>query len=370
MTASCDQWRSVSRVIAIAVVVSLLMRCGDASDAKTSKNKSKSNVAVATAVPATPTATVSPIKEGLYRRIAVVGASASAGFGIFIKPDRTLQTDSQRTSTASQKPAPRGPAPIGLNLAEILRCAVPPVDSANPTVRCVTLNYSSGFFFLAPGSTGRSQIGRVLALKPTLMLGLDFLFWYVYGNSTAADPPTAMKTGAERIANLELGLAELDRVVSAGVPLVIGDISDMHDAIGKMLSKSQVPDAETIAKANERINAWVRERPTVRILSLSQVLKELKAGGTITLAGTAWNPAEFGPLLQNDQLHPTFAGAVIIVAGLIDLAQQNDASTANFFDFNPHTIRARVIEMEQKKLTRPKNESKSKSATEVPTTVP
>jgi|GEM_PF-318479 len=364
MTALCDHWRSVSRVIAIAVVASLLMRCVDASEAKTSKKIDEAKAAVSTQVLVTPPATASPIKEGLYRRIAVVGASASAGFGIFIKPDKTLQTDSQKSTTTTQQPAPPGPAPIGLNLAEILRYAVPPVDSENSTVRCATLNYSSGFFFFAPGATGRSQIGRVLALKPTLVIGLDFLFWYVCGNSTAADPPTAMKTGAERIANLELGLDELDRVVQAGVPLVIGDIADMHDAIGKMLSKSQVPAVETIAKANERINAWVHERPTVRILPLSQVLKELKAGGTITLAGKSWNPAEFGALLQSDQLHPTFAGTVIIAAGLIDLAQQNDPSTANFFDFNPHTIRARVIEMDQKKPTQPK------SATEVPTTIP
>ena len=246
-----------------------------------------------------------PIVAGhLYDRIAVVGASASDGFGV------SVRADAPPVDLTAKKPIP-----IRMNLSDVLRYAA-------TSQRVIMHHYSSGFFFANPGPTGQGEIYRALKIKPTLVLGLDFLFWYVYGTVTAEGKP--MTTGADRFSNLELGLEQLDRIVSAGIPLVIADIADMHDAIGKMLSENQVPDIDTIEKVNARIMEWVKARPLVKIMPLAQILETLKKGGSIDLAGKSWNPAELGALLQDDQLHPTFAGTVVIAAGLIDLAQSND----------------------------------------------
>ena len=266
-----------------------------------------------------------PIVAGhLYDRIAVVGASASDGFGVSVRADAP-----PADSTAKK------PIPIRMNLSDVLRYAA-------TSQRVIMHHYSSGFFFANPGPTGQGEIYRALKIKPTLVLGLDFLFWYVYGTVTADGKP--MTTGADRFSNLELGLEQLDRIVNAGIPLVIADIADMHDAIGKMLSENQVPDIDTIEKVNARIMEWVKARPLVKIMPLAQILETLKKGGSIDLAGKSWNPAELGALLQDDQLHPTFAGTVVIAAGLIDLAQSNDPSTQPPFDFDPKLIRKRVLE--------------------------
>lgn len=222
-----------------------------------------------------------------------------------------------------------------MNLSDVLRYAATPG-------RVIMHHYSSGFFFANPGPTGRGEIDRALKIKPTLVLGLDFLFWYVYGTVTAEGKP--MTTGADRLSNLQLGLDQLDRIVNAGIPLVIADIANMHDAIGKMLSENQVPDVQTIGNANTRIMEWVKARPLVKIMPLSQILETLKSGGAIDLAGKSWNPAELGELLQNDQLHPTFAGTVVLAAGLIDLAKTNDPSAPPPFDFDPKLIRERALE--------------------------
>ena len=272
-----------------------------------------------------PTIPPTPIVAGhLYDRIAVVGASASDGFGV------SVRADAPPVDLTAKKPIP-----IRMNLSDVLRYAATPG-------RVIMHHYSSGFFFANPGEIGQGEIYRALKIKPTLVLGLDFLFWYVYGTVTAEGKP--MATGADRLSNLELGLEQLDRIVNAGIPLVIADIADMHDAIGKMLSENQVPDVQTIENANTRIMEWVKARPLVKIMPLSQILETLKKGGSIDLAGKSWNPAELGELLQDDQLHPTFAGTVVIAAGLIDLAKTNDPATPPPFDFDPKLIRERVLE--------------------------
>ena len=301
------------------------------------------DVATQSVSAATPPA---PIVAGhLYDRIAVVGASASDGFGVSVRADAP-----PADSTAKK------PIPIRMNLSDILRYAATPG-------RVIMHHYSSGFFFANPGPTGQGEIYRALKIKPTLVLGLDFLFWYVYGTVTAEGKP--MATGADRLSNLELGLEQLDRIVNAGIPLVIADIADMHDAIGKMLSENQVPDVQTIGNANTRIMEWVKARPLVKIMPLSQILETLKKGGSIDLAGKSWNPAELGELLQDDQLHPTFAGTVVIAAGLIDLAKSNDPSTPPPFDFDPKLIRERVLE---KAAAKKEVKAESKTTEESPAT--
>ena len=329
-------------------------------DARAIDDVATQSVSAATP-PATPPA---PIVAGhLYDRIAVVGASASDGFGVSVRADAppvdlTAPVDPNAKPNVAKKPTL-----VQLNLSDVLRYAAKTTTDGTTSQRVIMHHYSSGFFFTNPGPIGQGEIYRALKIKPTLVLGLDFLFWYVYGTVTAEGKP--MTTGADRFSNLELGLEQLDRIVNAGIPLVIADIADMHDAIGKMLSENQVPDVQTIGNANTRIMEWVKARPLVKIMPLSQILETLKKGGSIDLAGKSWNPAELGALLQDDQLHPTFAGTVVIAAGLIDLAQSNDPSTPPPFDFDPKLIRERVLE---KAATKKEVKAESKTTEESPAT--
>ena len=43
-------------------------------------------------------------------------------------------------------------------------------------------NLASALFFLQPEAAGRSQIDLALKLKPTLVVGVDFPFWFCYGD--------------------------------------------------------------------------------------------------------------------------------------------------------------------------------------------
>ena len=327
-------------------------------DARAIDDVATQSVSAATPPARPPTSPPAPIVAGhLSDRIAVVGASASDGFGVSVRADAPPADPNAPVDPNAKPNVAKKPTPIQLNLSDILRYAAnEPSSDDTHSLRVIMHHYSSGFFFMNPGPTGRGEINRALKIKPTLVLALDFLFWYVYGTVTAEGKP--MTTSAERLSNLELGLEQLDRIVNAGIPLVIADIADMHDAIGKMLSENQVPDVQTIGSANVRIMEWVKARPLVKIMPLSQILETLKKGGSIELAGKSWNPAELGELLQDDQLHPTFAGTVVIAAGLIDLAKTNDPSTPPPFDFDPKLIRERVL-----KKAAAKKEVKAESKT-------
>lgn len=287
-----------------------------------------------------PTAAAVVAPGHLYDRIAVVGASVSDGFGVVVGDEVADGDPAASKSTVKS-------APASVNLSDVLRASVP--TSPAPIVH----HYASGFFFSNPGSVGKSEIDRALGTKPTLVLAVDFLFWYVYG--TVAVDGEVMQDEAARVANLEAGLAQLDRVLATGVPVIIGDLPDMRDAIGRMLSKNQVPAPETLEAANARITAWVATRPAVKLMQLRTLLAALKAGGALTVAGRAWDPTKLGALLQNDQLHPTFAGTVIIAAGLIDLARTNDTSAPPPFVFEPTAVATRALETKQNKSAKKKN---------------
>lgn len=314
-----------------------------------------------------------PQKRNLYERIVVIGASASDGFGVFIRPtespeatDPTMQPEGTEGAESAK---PRRAPPISVSLAVILRQAgarstpatadlpAPEPAPTLPTIR----HFTSGFFFANPGPVSRSEVDRAIDAQPTLVLALDYLFWFAYGTVNAEGEP--MRDGAQRLENLERGLQQLQRIIDAGAPIVLGDIPDMRESIGRMLSKAQVPDVETIAAANERIRAWIRDHPSTRLLPLSQVQLELRERRPVQLGGREWTSTDEVPLLQNDQLHPTFVGTVAIASALIDTARAFDSDAPAPFRFDPDEIRSRILEA---KAARPQAKPVKESSPSAP----
>jgi len=331
--------------------------------------------AIAVALPAQTPRTDPPAsapaaeKRDLYERIVVIGASASDGFGVFIRPTESpAETDPKAQPENADTAKPRRAPPVSVSLAAILRQAgtrstpaapdasTPTAASALPTIR----HFTSGFFFANPGPVARSEVDRAIDAQPTLVLALDYLFWFAYGTVNAEGEP--MRDGAQRLENLERGLQQLQRIIDAGAPIVLGDIPDMRESIGRMLSKAQVPDVETIAKANERIRTWVRERPSTRLLPLSELQVGLRERRPVQLGGREWTPTDDVPLLQNDQLHPTFVGTVAIASALIDIARAFDSDAPAPFRFDPDEIRRKILEAKAAKPPRQPVKESSPSA--------
>jgi hypothetical protein len=229
-----------------------------------------------TAVPAESPSTNSP-----WSRIVMVGASASAGFTL-AEPLGGAKTEQCRLSHF--------------------------VDAALAAPHEPVRNLANALFFMNPDAAGQAQMTGALKERPTLVLGVDFLFWFCYGNARSEE---------DRLQRFERGLKMLE---SFSCPLVLGDIPDASYATNTgIISPAQVPNGETRAAVNRRLREWAAARPQVAIMPLSDFMRTAMSNQAITLHDRVQLPAgKTRGLLQLDQLHPNPQGAAALALGLLD----------------------------------------------------
>jgi hypothetical protein len=223
----------------------------------------------------------------LLERIVVIGASVSDGFLIdeFAGGPRTAQYRFGRYLDAALA-APHG---------EII-------------------THANRMFFVGPATVGETQVDAALKEKPSLVVGIDYLFWFCYGRM----PEEA------RLEMLDGGLEMLARIEA---PLVIGDIPDAAAAAGGVLSRSQVPKPETIAKANERLRAWAAARKNVAVVPLAHFMKCCQADEALKVRGIEWPAGKSRVLLQRDRLHPARHGCAALALATVDCLVQSGKLT-------------------------------------------
>ncbi len=261
-----------------------------------------------------------PAVSPIFRRVGLIGASATAGFGV-------------RVDAPAADGAPREILATDLGDLLLASCSKPIVVSRHGSI----------FFFSDPLNTGRSEVDRVLRFKPTVVIGVDFFFWYGYGTANIRGLPLANED--ERLELLEEGLRQADRVVALGVPVVLGDFPDMRDSIGRLLSREQVPQQKTLARLNARIAEWASTRPNVRILHLSHLVPTLDGGDSVVIRGRTWNCGQDGAIVQRDRLHPTLVGCLAMLSAACELAETcTPDGTCSTLDFDPATCTPRLVE--------------------------
>jgi hypothetical protein len=221
----------------------------------------------------------------LLRSVVFVGASATAGFGVVLPdPDKKERS-------------------VTLPLAASFAGAVTEIATETGP-----RTFGSGLFFLSPVVTGGAQVDRALELKPTLVVAVDFLFWYGYGNDNGKGG--RVERESERLEKLELGFRQLERF-GTEIPIVVGDFPNMERAVGKMISRDQMPEQETLRQLNERFHAWAKERPNVILFPLAELVEALKSEEVVEIAGQRFEKSK-GRLIQSDDLHPTARGSIAL----------------------------------------------------------
>jgi hypothetical protein len=220
------------------------------------------------------------IAAPLLQRMFVVGASASSGF--------LLDGDVGAPTT----------------LTDIVEATL--VVDHDPVGSATSLS-----FFLAPLSNGGKQIDKAIAHEPTLLLALDFLFWFGYG---------LVMSEQERLERIEQGLWLLDKFEGT---VIVCDLPDMSPALGgrgpfgmPMLRPGQVPGRETLKLLNTKIAAWAAERENVVVVPLADFIARVHAGEPVEVRGNRWESTE--SLLNKDLLHPSLEGASALVVLAFD----------------------------------------------------
>ena len=217
-----------------------------------------------------------------WGRIVMVGASASAGF-----------TESEPLG---------GPQTPQYRLSSYL-------DAALLVPHEPVQNLANTMFFIQPEAAGRYQIEQALKTRPTLVVGIDFLFWFLYGEGPA---------DKDRLQRFEKGLKLLETI---HCPVVVGDIPDASGAADSVLDADQIPSAEAMSAANRRLKEWAGSRPRVVIVSLSRFMRKAMANQALTIHGHTVPEGETRVLLQSDKLHPTAPGCAVLALAMLDAFQ-------------------------------------------------
>ncbi|MBX3744396.1 MAG: hypothetical protein KF833_03735 [Verrucomicrobiae bacterium] len=224
-------------------------------------------------------------------RVAIVGASLSQGFG----------------------------APPGWKAAVVASRREP---LENP------IEHTSLFFFVRPVAHGTALVSKTEVLKPSLVVALDFLFWFGYGNVDAAGAP--MTSENDRFTLLDRGTALLEQF---DCPVVIGDFPDMSAAVGRILAPGQVPQPATLAALNQRLRTWASSRTTIVLVSLAQWMDRIQAGQPIRIGEHVFDNDSTAKWLQEDRLHPSPEGlvalAMLVNERLIDRGFLDPDATVN-----------------------------------------
>lgn len=217
----------------------------------------------------------------LYRKVFLIGASVSAGFCT----DEALG--------GSRTPEFR----FRNYLDAALTGAHEPVVSE-----------ASKLLFFDPGKSLGKQVEAANAAQPSLVLGLDALFWFCYGSGQTSD---------QRLAHFEEGLKLLEKI---DLPLVVGDLPDASRAVGGILSQDEMPEPEILVRCNQRLKSWASGRPNVVLFPLAEMMKATGAGEEFTFAGRTWAKGKSGELLQGDHLHPSPAGLAALAVATLQAA--------------------------------------------------
>ena len=216
-------------------------------------------------------------------RVEILGASVSAGF-----------VDSPLTGGSKDNAS----APLVLPLRRWL-------DGEGQKVQ----SRADAMMFLEPEKRGRTQVDRALRSEPSVVVAVDFLFWYGYG---AVDGKSDAE-GEERMRRLRVGLETLD-LLPCGI--VVGDLPDMRGADRRMLKPHQVPNEADLAAMNGAIATWATGRPRVRVFPLAQLVASMKQEGvTLSVEDRQFATAP-GYLLQGDRLHATRLGVAYLAHAL------------------------------------------------------
>lgn len=218
--------------------------------------------------------------ESPWQRVVVIGASASSGF-VLSEPFGGTNTDKC--------------------------CLSHYLDAAIAAPHEPLKNLSTPVLFMSPEAIAAQEVEAATNKNPTLVIAVDFLFWFCYGEG---------RTDADRAARLEYGLKLLERIPC---PLIIGDIPDASLATNSgIISVAQVPSETARAAANQRLRAWAAARPDVSVVPLDQFMTAVKADDAIRSQHVSVPAGKTHLLLQPDRLHPNPGGAALLSLGILD----------------------------------------------------
>jgi hypothetical protein len=230
----------------------------------------------------------------------------------------------------------------GYGLAAKEDCWIAPSDifrAAYDNGQIEVARHSSSFVFANPSKYGRAFVDAALRENPSLVIGIDFLFWFGYGFG---------HTEERRLELFEEGVALLSRF---DCPLIVGDYPNMTQAIRgigfhgqPMIGIRHIPETRTLIELNRRLKEWAAKRGRVTIVPLNQFMAKLKKNEPITVLDNRYEGDLVTRLLDPDLLHTTLDGNIALTLILIESILDANLGVARAdFVTDAAAIRSRVL---------------------------
>jgi hypothetical protein len=201
-------------------------------------------------------------------------------------------------------------------------------------------NLASTLMYLDPAGYMDRTIAMLTQDPPSAVVALDYLFWSIHGT----------KSDAERQRQLEGALSGLEKL---SCPIVVGDVPDVTIATtvpSPAISRTMIPAAAFRDSANARIRTWAKAHKNVTVIPLASILTRLETGEAIRIRGNDWKESGTARLLQQDRLHPTIDGLVVLWLATVEEWLKNDSTLDEaFFELRPRTL----IDAATARLARP-----------------
>ena len=219
-------------------------------------------------------------------RPAIVGASASSGVGAGLPP--------------SDSELPSIPSSVDL---EATSATVVLARHRRP------LNFATGLHFRDPTESTRRQLDRAMATNPSCLVAIDLLFWSAH---MPVDPKLlgTDEEARQRLASLEEVLGQLDAI---RIPIVLGYVPPIDPERIEFVEFERVPSRELLAELNGRIETWASERPNVVMVDFGGFVESVYAETPSEIAGNVFDGEAMRGLIQEDNLHPTAKGLVVLM---------------------------------------------------------
>ncbi|MBL8900586.1 MAG: hypothetical protein JNM84_23345 [Planctomycetes bacterium] len=199
------------------------------------------------------------------------------------------------------------------------------------------LDRSDLYLFTDPLKRGEIQIEGACGDGASLILALDFLFWFGYWPEDEKLPkgesgsPLLQAYGKSDIElerclrsleKQEHGFALIDRLLSkTTAPIVIADYPDMFGANPLMLSPHRIPLRRTLDELNRRLERFAAERPRLLVFPLADYVARSKRGQVALPEGDGRSVLP-DDAIQGDNLHPTRLGTALVMHEVLALLHE------------------------------------------------
>ena len=210
-------------------------------------------------------------------RVFVTGASVTAGFGVTTPPVK---------------------GDLGAYTVNVKHVIEGMITSKHEDVAY----FGDLLFFKNAKANAAGFVEKIKEYEPTLVVGIDFLFWFGHGSA-----PKDVDVQAYRIEKMQFALELLEQL---SVPVIVGNLPDVSSTVEKMLSVNNIPTKETLHILNERIRDWGELNENVTVIDAYALWHKAMQGEEIVLFNHTWPEGSQEKLLQKDMLHTTLEGTV------------------------------------------------------------